>query len=71
VQEVDGQDSGGLGVQELPPRRARAARRRIDARSTQDFIDGRRRDGGSELGQLAVDPAIMSPGRLWAIAAEG
>ena len=30
VQEVDREDPGGLGVQELPPRRARAARRRID-----------------------------------------
>jgi len=32
VQEVDREDPGGLGVQELPPGRARPARRRIDAR---------------------------------------
>jgi len=37
VQEVDGEDPGGLDVQELPPRRVRAARRRIDARRTQDL----------------------------------
>jgi hypothetical protein len=54
VQEIDGQDSRGLRVQELPPRRARASRCRIDARSTQDFKDGRRRGGGAGLGQLAV-----------------
>jgi hypothetical protein len=58
VQEVNGQDPGGLGAQELAPRRARAARRRIDARSPQDLIDGRRGDGRAELGQLAVDPAV-------------
>jgi hypothetical protein len=32
VQEVDCEDPGGLGVQERPPGRARAARRRADAR---------------------------------------
>jgi hypothetical protein len=35
VQEADCEDPGGLGVQELPPGRARAARRRADARSSQ------------------------------------
>ena len=39
MQEVDRDDPGGLGVQELPPGRARAAWRWIDARSSQDFID--------------------------------
>jgi hypothetical protein len=32
VQEIDYDDSGSLGVQELPLARARAARCRIDAR---------------------------------------
>jgi hypothetical protein len=58
VEEINGQDPGGLGVQELPPGRARAARRRIDARSPQDFIAGGRGDCDAELGQLAVDPAV-------------
>ena len=68
VQEVDCEDPGGLGVQELPPGRARAARRRADASSSQDLIDGGRRDRHAELGQLAVDPAVaptadsLSPG---------
>jgi hypothetical protein len=44
VQEVDGEDPGGLGVQELPPGRAAAAWRRIDARGSQDLVDGRWRD---------------------------
>jgi hypothetical protein len=63
VQEVDGEDPGGLGVQKLPPGRARAARRRIDARGMQDFPDGGRRDRHAELGQFAVDPAV-SPQRI-------
>jgi hypothetical protein len=61
--EVHGEDPGGLGVQELPPGRARAARRRADARSAQDLIDGGRRDRDAELGQLAVDPAV-APQRI-------
>jgi len=42
VQEVDREDPGSLGVQELPPGRARAARRWIDARSMQDLPDSGR-----------------------------
>jgi hypothetical protein len=38
VQETDREDPGGLGVQELPPGGARAARRRIDARGVQDLV---------------------------------
>jgi hypothetical protein len=57
VQEVDGDDPGGLGVQELPPGWARAARRRADACSSQDLIDGGGRDRDAELGQLAVGDA--------------
>ena len=49
VQEVDGEDPGGLGVQELPPGRARAARRWIDARGMQDLPDGGRRDCHAEF----------------------
>jgi hypothetical protein len=37
VQEINREDSGSLGTQELPPRRAGPARRRIDARSAQDL----------------------------------
>jgi hypothetical protein len=63
VQEAGGEDPGGLGMQELPPRRTRPARRRVDARGTQDLPDGRRRDRHAELRQLAVDPAV-SPQRV-------
>ena len=63
VQEVDGEDPGGLGCQELPPGRPRASRRRIDARGTQDLPHGGRRDRNAELGELAVDPAV-SPQRV-------
>jgi hypothetical protein len=63
VQEVDRDDPGGLGVQQLPPRRTGPARRRIDARSPQDLPHGGRRDRHAELGQLAVDPAV-SPQRI-------
>ena len=63
VQEVDGEDPGGLGVQELPPGRARAARRRIDARGVQDLPHGGRCDRNAEFRQFAVDPAV-SPHRV-------
>ena len=63
VQEIDCDDPGSPGVQELPPARARAARRRIDARSPQDLPHGGRRDRHAELGQFAVDPAV-SPQRI-------
>jgi len=58
VQEVDRDEPGGLGVQELPPGRTRAARRRIDARGPQDLPDGGRRDCHAEFHQFAVDPAV-------------
>jgi hypothetical protein len=64
VKEIDREDPGGLGVQELPPGRARAARRRSDARDSQDLIDGGWRDPDAELGQLAVDPAV-APQRIF------
>jgi hypothetical protein len=48
VEEVDGQDPGGLGVQELPPRRPERCSR-IDARGAQDLIGGRGRDGRTKL----------------------
>jgi hypothetical protein len=63
VQEIDREDPGGLGAQELPPRRARPARRRIDARSMQDLPDGGRRNRHAELHQLTVD-AAESPQRI-------
>jgi hypothetical protein len=51
VQEIDCDDPGGLCVQELPPARARAPRRRIDARGMQDRhpVDG-----------ATVTPSFMS-----------
>jgi hypothetical protein len=63
VQEIDREDPGGLGMEELPPSRACAAGRRIDARAAQDLPHRGRRDCHAELGQLAVDPAV-SPQRI-------
>ncbi len=57
MQEVD-RDDPGLGVQELPPGRTRAARGRIDARGPQDLPDGGRPDCDAEFHQFAVDPAV-------------
>src|SRR5207249_3390818 len=62
------EDPRSLGVQELPPGRARAARRWIEARSVQDLPDNGRGDRHGELGQFAVDAAVsptadsLSPG---------
>ena len=63
VQEIDRDDPGGLGVQELPPARTRAARRWIDPGRTQDLPHGGGRDCHAELGEFAVDPAV-SPQRI-------
>ena len=46
------------------PGRARAARCRIDARSSQDLIDGGRRDPDAELGQLAANAPGAAPQRI-------
>jgi hypothetical protein len=51
-------------------RRARPARCRIDARGAQDLIDGRRRNGHAEPGQLAVDPPV-TPQRVLPRQADG
>jgi hypothetical protein len=53
----------GVHVQELAPGRARAARRRIDARGMQDLPHRGWRDYHAEFRQLAVDPAV-SPQRI-------
>jgi hypothetical protein len=58
VQEVGGEDLGGLRVQELLPGRVLPAPRRVDACGTQDLIDGGSRNRGAQLGQLAVDAAV-------------
>jgi hypothetical protein len=63
VQEVDREDPGGLGMQELAPGGIRAARRRIDARSTQDLPHRRRCHRHAELRQLAMYPAV-TPQRI-------
>jgi hypothetical protein len=64
VQEIDRDDPGSLGMKKLSPRRARPARRRINARSMQDLPHGRRRDRHAELRQLAMDPAMPPQGIL-------
>jgi transposase len=66
VEEVDGEDPSGLGVQELPPGRARAARRRIDARGAQDLPDCGLRHCHAEFRQFAVDPAVSHSGLSFA-----
>ena len=63
VQEIDCDDPGGLGAQELPPARPRAPRCRIDPRSMQNFPHGRRRHCHAELHEFAVDPPV-SPQRI-------
>jgi len=50
-------------VQKLPPGWVCAARRRVDARGTQDLPDGGWRDCHAEFRQFAVDPAV-SPQRV-------
>jgi hypothetical protein len=70
VQEIDREDPGSLGCQELPPRRAGPARRRTDARSTQDLPHGGRRNCHAELHELAVDTAV-SPQRILLRQADG
>jgi hypothetical protein len=63
VQEIDCDDPGCPGVQEVPPARARASRCRIDAGRTQNLPHGRGRDCHAELCKFAVDPAV-SPQRI-------
>jgi hypothetical protein len=63
VQEIDREDPGGLGCQELPPRRAGPPGRRTDARSVRDLPHGGRRNCHAELYELPVDPAV-SPQRI-------
>jgi hypothetical protein len=63
VEEVDGEDPGGLRVQELPPGRAVPARRGVDACGADDLVDRGRRDRDAELGQLAVN-APVTPQRV-------
>jgi hypothetical protein len=57
VEEVDGEDPGGLGVRELPPGWACAAWRRIDAGSAQDLPGLDCGDRHDEFCQFAVDPS--------------
>jgi hypothetical protein len=64
VQEAGRKDPAGLGMQELPPRRARAAWRWIDSRGVQDLPHGGWRDGHAEFRQSAVD-ATVSPQRIF------
>ena len=70
VQEIGGQDPGGLSVEELPPGRAVPSRRRVDARGAQDLVDRGRRDRNAELGQLAVNTTVI-PERVLVRQADG
>src|ERR1017187_8593778 len=70
VKKIDGQDPGGLGVQELPPRRAIPARCGTGTRRAQDLIDSGRRDRHAQLGQLAMN-APVSPERVLFRQADG
>ena len=70
MQEIDGQDSGGLRVQELPPGRAIPARRRVDARGAEDLVDRGYRDRGAQLSELAVN-APVAPERILVRQADG
>jgi hypothetical protein len=56
VQEVNREDPGGLGLQELPPRRTRPARHRTDARSMQE---PRTVDGATVLPSFMSSPWIL------------
>jgi hypothetical protein len=58
VKKVDGKNPGGLRVQELPPSQTAPSRRGVDARRAQDLVDGRWRDGHTQLGQLAVNTPV-------------
>ena len=49
-------------MNKLPPGRTRTARRRINARGTQNLPNGGRRDRHAELCQLAMDPAVFPLG---------
>jgi hypothetical protein len=60
-EEVAGQDSFRLGIEELPPGRAGSAGCRVDACLLQDRPYGGRGDHAAELGQLTSDPPV-SPG---------
>lgn len=68
VQETGREDRGSLGCQELPPRRAGLARRRIDARNTQDLPRSRHvskqtfLSGTRQANQHHVTPADESAG---------
>ena len=59
VQEIDCDDPGGLGVQELPPARTRASWCWIDAGSTQDLPYGGGRD--CHAGQAPLQPPGTQP----------
>jgi hypothetical protein len=57
-------------VQELPPGWSVPARRGVDACGAQDLVDGRWRDGQSQLGQLAVNTPV-TPERVLVRQADG
>ncbi len=62
VEEVDGEDRLGLGLQERPPGLPGPPGRRINARVLENPPHCRRRERAAQAGQLAVD-APVSPTR--------
>jgi hypothetical protein len=70
VKEADGEDSGGLGAEELPPGQAFSAGCGTGTRGAQDLLDGGRRDGQAQLGELAMNMAV-SPERVLLGRADG
>ena len=63
VQEIDCDDSGGLGVQELPPAPGPSGAVPDRCPREQDLPHGGGRDCQAELCEFAVDPAV-SPQRV-------
>jgi hypothetical protein len=61
MEEVRGDDSLGLGSEELAPGGAGAARRRVYAGCIQDLPDCGRCDPMPQPGQLALDSAVAPP----------
>lgn len=58
-EKVAGQDRAGMGVQELRPGGALAARSGRDSMAAENAANGGRRDFVSELEDLSLDPPIM------------
>ena len=67
MEEVDGEDRLGLGLQERPPGLPGPPGRGIDARVLEDLPYCRRRERAAQAGQLAVDAPVSQRGLSRAI----